>query len=216
MVEAAKLQDLLQGRADLWRGGDPGALASNTVVPSGYPTLDRELAGGGWPRGALIEILSPHRGVGVLGLLLPALIRLSKEGRWIAWVAPPRIPYAPELAARGFELESLLWLKPPDAALGLWALEQSLRSQACSAVLGWVADEISLAQMRRLQLAAQASNALVVVFRSERCSRESLPAALRLLAVTTERGIRVEILKRRGGWASAPLDLEGGPFRASA
>jgi len=48
-----------------------------SVVSSGFPELDAGLPGGGWPAGALTEILPAHEGIGELRLLGPALAGLS-------------------------------------------------------------------------------------------------------------------------------------------
>ena len=50
------LEQLLQQHPDIWRG--PGLCApAPPGVPSGFSELDAELPGGGWPEGALSEIL---------------------------------------------------------------------------------------------------------------------------------------------------------------
>ena len=56
----------------LWRGSQL-ARGAQRVVPTGHDRLSRELPGGGWPRGALIELLTRQSGVGELRLLAPAL-----------------------------------------------------------------------------------------------------------------------------------------------
>ena len=42
----------------LWRGDEFGAPAAS-VLPTGFARLDAELPGGGWPCGALTELLQP-------------------------------------------------------------------------------------------------------------------------------------------------------------
>ena len=91
--------DTVLQRADVWRGGRLSATAD--AVASGFAELDTVLPGGGWSRGALTEILMPQHGIGALRLLVPALARLSRDERWICWVAPPYIPYAPALVGAG-------------------------------------------------------------------------------------------------------------------
>ncbi len=199
------LDALIQQRADLWRGRVPHP-PEVRGVPTGFAELDRELVGSGWPRGALTEILSPHQGGEALNLVVPALVRLSRELRWIAWVAPPYLPYAPGLAGRGVELSRLLVITPEDERLQLWGLEQALRSGACSAALAWPG-QIGTAALRRLQLAAEVGNALAFLFRPEQAAPQSSPAALRLHLRCLAEGMAVDILKRRGGWAVGPLRL---------
>jgi hypothetical protein len=62
------------------------------LLASGFPRLDAELPGGGWPRGALTELLAGHEGIGELGLLLPALATLTGAGQIVVLVAPPHAP----------------------------------------------------------------------------------------------------------------------------
>ncbi len=203
------LDSLLRERPDLWRGSDRNRSAGVELLASGHAELDRIL-GGGWPRGALSEILSPAQGLTVLGLLLPALTRLSQEGRWIAWIDPPQLPYAPGLAARGIELSRLLLLHTPGPDDGLWTLEQALGSGGCAAVLAWPRALPGQA-LRRLQLAAEAGRAMGWLFRPPAAARELSPAALRLrVQLCADGGSEVEVLKRRGGWSRGPISLPAG------
>jgi protein ImuA len=199
------MNHLLDQRADIWRGNQPPTAAPPGVA-TGWPELDALLAGGGWPCGAVTEILSTGPGAGGLELLMPSLVRLGREGRWITFVAPPLLPYAPALATWGVALERLLVVKPGTAAGGLWAVEQALRSGACSAVLAWPA-AIEPTALRRLQLAAEAGAALAIVFRAPEVAAESSPAALRLRVQPAADGWLVEVLKRRGGWRTGPVRL---------
>ena len=199
------LDQLLQ-RADIWRGGQLAAAVS--AVPSGYAELDELLPGGGWPRGALTEILMARQGIGALRLLMPALSQLSHDDRWICWVAPPHIPYAPALMAAGVDLSRVLLVHPKVQQDGLWAVEQSLRSGNCSAVLAWPTLDGS-ALLRRLQLAAEAGDALGFLFRSQQFIQRPSPAALRIQLDTDIHGqLSASILKRRGGWAAGPVQLD--------
>lgn len=201
---------LRQGR--VWQAGR-GSLAASQAIPSGFAALDACLPGGGWPRAALTELLLDTHGRGELALVLPALVRLctaaeaGAQPRWVCWVAPPFMPYAPALAARGLPPEFMLVVHPPGQALRgepLWAAEQALRSGQCCAVLVW-ADAVADRRLRRLQLAAEASDAWAVLFRPATAGRQPSPAALRL---ALDAG-GVEILKCRGarpGRLSLPLE----------
>jgi len=199
------LDHVLQ-RTDIWRAGQ--LPAQPAAVSSGFDVLDTELPGGGWPRGALTEILLAQQGIGALRLLMPALSQLSQdEDRWICWVAPPWVPYAPALSGSGIDLSRVLLVHPKVQQDGLWAVEQSLRSGTCSAVLAWPTVDDS-AVLRRLQLAAEAGDALGFLFRPQRLAERPSPAALRL-QLHARRGddIAVSILKRRGGWSAGPFHL---------
>lgn len=198
------LENLLQ-RAAVWRGGKFSS--GKEGIPTGFNELDAVFPGGGWPHGALTEFLTPGEGVGALSLVMPALARLSQEKRWIAWVAPPYIPYAPALAMAGVDLSHVLMIRPRAASDGLWAVEQTLRSGTCAAVLAWPVaggDRV----LRRLQLAAEAGQSWGLLFRPERMAMQSSPAALRLRVTREPQGVVVNVLKRRGGWAAGPVYVE--------
>ncbi len=137
-------------RPDIWRGGG-FARAGAPAIPSGFPALDAELPGGGWPSGALVEILPAHEGIGELRLLGPALAALTERGLRLAWIAPPHLPYAPALAAAGIDTGKLLIVRAPSARQSLWAAEQALASNSCGAVLVWP-------QVGKVRRAAAAAN----------------------------------------------------------
>ena len=198
--------DTLLQRSDVWRGGR--LTAAVAAVPSGFGELDELLPGGGWPQGALTEIMMSRQGIGALRLLIPALARLSQGDRWICWVAPPYIPYAPALLNAGIDLSRILLVHPRAQQDGLWAVEQSLRSGNCAAVLAWPTLDDTVV-FRRLQLAAEAGDALAVLFRARPFVQRPSTAALRLeLSSEADGGLSVSILKRRGGWAAGPVYLE--------
>lgn len=189
----------------VWRANRRVSAPAQTIA-TGFTALDREL-GGGWPRGALTEMLFPAPGSGELRLLMPALAQLSREQNWLAWIAPPYIPYAPALAAHGIDLARVMVVQPRDDAQALWAVEQALRSGTCAAVLAWVkrSDDRSL---RRLQLAAEAGNSWGIVFRAQHSVVQTSPVPLRLKLEPTPTGAVVQILKRRGGWPGGRVALE--------
>ncbi|MGB0713694.1 MAG: translesion DNA synthesis-associated protein ImuA [Gammaproteobacteria bacterium] len=200
---SAVLDDVLR-RPDVWRG-HAALPAVDQTVSTGFGDLDQRI--GGWPRGALTEVLVDGEGLGELSLLMPALARLSEQPRWIAWVAPPHVPYAPELVRRGVDPSRVLIVRPKTPEDALWALEQALRSGTCSAVLAWpgMLDERAL---RRLQLAAGTGDCWGIVFQSERAIRRASPAALRLRLQPGERSVQLDILKcRRHGTGQLALDL---------
>jgi hypothetical protein len=196
------LESVLQ-HPGIWRGNQRAQTAA-AALSTGYAALDELLPGGGWPRGALTELLIERQGIGELRLLMPSLARLSQADGWLAWVAPPYVPYAAALAAAGIDLKRLVVAKPPSEADAWWTAEQALRSGACGALLAWLraADE---RRMRRLQLAAETGHTWGVLFRHARAAQARSPAALRLLLEPAVNGLAVHVLKRRGGPVSQPV-----------
>jgi hypothetical protein len=205
-VSAMRLDEVLND-ARIWRFGQRASLAYPTVS-TGFPALDALLPGGGWPLGAVTEILIPHEGSGGLRLLMPALTHLSQTGKWLVWIAPPYLPYAPALAAQGINLKRLLIVRntlTPKAAL--WALEQALRSGACSMILAWPA-RITARELRRLQLAAEAGQSGGVLFRSDSALHHASPAALRIRLEPGSASLLVHICKCRGGASARSVCLD--------
>jgi len=194
----------------LWRAGriEPNAESIST----GYPELDPLLADRGWPKAGLVELLSAQVGIGELRLLGPALATLSvQEQRWIAWINPPQIPYAPALAELGIDIDKVLLVHPKTHSDALWAVEQALKSGTCSAVLAWL-DETKLVgkDVRRLKLSARRGATFAVLFRPQSAAQRQSMAELRirLHPAATLDGLCLEILKRRGGWPTKRLALE--------
>ncbi|NOZ09434.1 MAG: translesion DNA synthesis-associated protein ImuA [Gammaproteobacteria bacterium] len=194
-------------RAGIWRSGVPISPQPNSI-PSGFTALDPLLPGGGWPLGALTEIITTHEGVGALRLLTPALAQLSGADRWLAWIAPPYIPYAPALAAAGIDLSRVMLVHAQKQHDILWAAEQALRSGTSGAVLVWLSENIDPKRLHRLQLAAEAGGSLGLIFRPYGAADQASPAALRLLIEPASEYTDVHILKRRGGWPTGPLALD--------
>jgi cell division inhibitor SulA/protein ImuA len=193
----------------LWRGGDAGA---PETVPTGFRALDARLPGGGWPLATLIELLVPAAGVGEIRLLLPALKRLAMAEnaapRWVVWLAPPHLPYAPALADAGLDPARMLVVRPRAGSDRLWAMEQALRSGACAAVLGWAGTADGTA-LRRLKLAAEEGGTPAFLLRPVTHRGDGSPATLRLALAARDFGLDVEILKSRGG---APARVERLPI----
>jgi len=134
-------------------------------------------------------------------LLLPALRSLTAAGtepRWVAWLAPPHLPYAPALADAGLDPARMLVIRPRAGVDRLWAMEQALRSGACAAVLGWTG-EARDPMLRRLKLAAEEGRTPAFLLRPSIHRNEHSPAALRIALAAREYGLDVEILKSRGG-----------------
>lgn len=192
----AALTEILH-RRDIWRG-NRRALGGPAAVASGWAGLDAELPGGGWERGAVSELVLEAPGSGELRLLLPALARLTREGKSVALVAPPFLPYAPAWQGAGVELSRLVWIQPATARERLWAFEQSLREPACGAVLAWFDGALADAACRRLQLAAAAGGGLGFLLRQGAAPGLATPFHLRLGVAAAPEGTLLRILKRQG------------------
>lgn len=202
------LADVL-ARGDVWRGDTLASLPEATI-PSGYPELDAELPGGGWPRGGLSEFLVERSSVGELSLLLPALACLSRADGWLALVAPPWLPHAPAWAAAGVVPQRLVIVRTEREVA--WSVEQLLLCGGFAAVLAWPDERIDARALRRLQVAAEGRPALACLWRGAGVAEQPSPAPLRVALAADEQALAVRILKRRGRPASRSLCL---PFSSS-
>jgi hypothetical protein len=204
------LGKLLQ-ETGLWRAsGIDNAFAGNT--PSGFPQLDRQLPGGGWPTDGMTELLHRHQGIGEFRLLLPALARLSHEqNRWLLLVNPPCIPYPPALVQAGVDLNRIVISQPKQRQDYLWVLEKALASQSCSTVIAWPG-EMHYRHIRRLQVASKEGRCWGILFRHEKEAEQASPAELRLQVrpLPPRRdasAVEARILKRRGSWESDSITI---------
>ena len=204
---------------NLWRASElPGLHGGIKAdgIGSGFPALDEALFDQGWPRGGLAELLLDEPGVGELSLLGPALASLStSEERLIAWIAPPFVPFAPALGAAGIDVSKVLVVYPDSHADALWTFEQVLKTGACSALLGWLAErELKFAEIRRLQFAARQGRTWASLFRPATAADNASPAELRLRLWPRRSisrrggGLRLDIVKRRGGWPLSGIELD--------
>ncbi|MGA9422722.1 MAG: translesion DNA synthesis-associated protein ImuA [Rhodanobacteraceae bacterium] len=205
-IAGASPEDRLAGvlrHPGIWRR--TAAAVGMHAEPTGFAELDALLPGGGWPRGALSEILVEHDGLGEFSLLAPALAALTRAHRRVVLVAPPYIPYPPALAASGIDLTQLVHIGTA-AADTHWTAEQCLRAGCCGAVLHWL-PTLDYRRLRRLQLAAETGDALGFVLRPLQHADQASPAALRLAVRAEKSATCIDILKCRGSFARQRTSL---------
>jgi protein ImuA len=193
----------------VWRADQLGH-GNVAALPSGFPELDAQLPGGGWPLGMLTELIAREPGIGELRLVVPVLRRLTRERRVAILLGPPHVPYAPALAAFDIDLDYLIVVQATQAADRLWAVEQALRSASFGTLLAWLPQGRTRPEhLRRMQLAAQGTRGPVFLFRPLPAQLEASPAPLRLLLLP-RRGqqLSVQLLKRRGPLLAQPLLID--------
>ena len=202
----------------VWRAGELGSAVLQTV-DTGYAALNQVLPGGGWPQGAMVELLQPQAGLHEWGLLAPALAvqQLAAPHQLVVLVGAPFLPFGPALGARQLNMQRLLAVQAQGPGL-LWATREALQCADVGSVLAWLPDARS-AHLRRLQIAAHAHNKLLFVFRPLRARQESSPAPMRLLleGMASDAGnLAVHLLKRRGPPLALPVVLATRPARLTA
>lgn len=193
------------GGMNLWRGSQLARTHGyGETVDTGYAALSAELPGGGWPLGALVELLVQQPGVGEIRLLRPALAALSR--RPIALVQPPHIPNSLAFGYLGVPVEKLIRLHASKSADALWSAEQILKAGSCGALIVWQ-NHVRSESLRRLHLVAQASQTLFLMVRPLATAPDSSPATLRLGVRPAGDGIVVSVIKRKGPIRAEQLSI---------
>ena len=224
----------------VWRAGELGAGCVQTIA-TGYDALSRVLPGGGWPCGAMTEVLQSQPGQYEWGLVAPAIGAMQAlapepkpdgslhkwADKWVVLVGAPHCPFGPALGARQLNMQRLLniHIEKNDNPAMLWATREALQCADVAAVLAWLPDARS-AHLRRLQIAAQTHNKLLFVFRPLQAQNESSPAPLRLRLVGAGaaglpanealHNLQIDVFKRRGPPLAAPVLIDTRPPRLAA
>ena len=97
----------------------------------------------------------------------------------------------------GLPLDKLIRLRAPKSPDALWCAEQVLRARSCGALVFWQ-QHIRAEALRRLHLAAQATETLFSLVRPLASAADASPATLRLAVRSADGGVVVDIVKRRG------------------
>lgn len=133
------------------------------VRSTGLPQLDAILPYGGWPKGAVVEVIVPDTFCDSIRFLLPTLEQLGAEGRWLGLQA---LSYSQSLAISSnhdIDQSRIMQVNQHPGRSGLWTLEQMLRSGTFSAVVAWPECSTDL-MVKRLQKAAMIGKSMAFLF----------------------------------------------------
>jgi len=207
----AQVDQLLHGNPNLWRGCDMAGRGFHGVS-TGFPELDDILPGRGWPQSGLLEVISRHWGMGELQLLIPLMRSVIEKGKWILWVAPPHVLYAPALTQAGIDTKQILVVKQDTSCKdALWSMEKALQTENCGMVLAWQ-NWLPSKVLRRLQLAAEAGGTLGVLFKRKDSKCSQLPLRLEIKDSLSKDHqfsmAEVTVIKARGNFSPLTTQLE--------
>lgn len=205
------LEQILTATPRLWRGHSAVGSALQ-VLPTGFHALNQVLPGGGWPQGAMVELLVPTAGIGELRLAAPALRTVTQSARHAALIAPPYLPFAPALEHAQIDLQYLLLIKTRHSEQALWAADKALRNPACGLLLLWIDVTTPDHALRRLQLAAREGNTTLLLYRPEPAvsgiGSKSYWANIRLRLKACSNGLQLDLLKVPGLMQAQSLVLD--------
>jgi cell division inhibitor SulA len=171
--------------------------STSLVTPSGIDGLDELLPEGGWPKSGLVEVIAPDEYTDVMSLLMPALVRLSQQGRWIAMVTPPCQARTRLFADTDLNPVRVLQVNPHPGRSALWTAESMLQSGNCGVVLAWPNCNTELMD-KRLQKAAASGKALCILIRYEGLSTPPSGVDVRVKLVLDEDGGAVYLVDNQG------------------
>jgi protein ImuA len=165
----------------------PGAVLPKHASTNAAPSLAPGLPGPGLLGGVLNEVVAAYAdrpaGFGFLFASMAAALR-TRAGP-AAFVATRRaldfgVPYGHGLRHLGLDVGRLILIEAETDKDALWALEETLRSQARPAVVaGVVQSDLGLTQSRRLNLAAAIHATPVMVMRGDAKAMGASAAATR-------------------------------------
>jgi len=99
-------------------------------------------------------------------LLLPLLQQLGTQSRWQLWLTPQQKLSRSWLAQSGLPLDKVMQVQGP-AINTLEAMIKALQTGNYSVVLGWLPDELTVQDRRRLDDAALSGQALGLIMRPD-------------------------------------------------
>ena len=171
--------------------------ATSLVVPTEIDGLNELLPCGGWPKTGMVEIVVPDAYADFMSLLMPALVRFSRQRRWIAMVAPPCQARARLFTDSRIDPLKLLQVNPHPGRSALWTAESMLQSGDCGVVMAWPNCTTGLMD-KRLQNAANNGKALALLVRYEGLSMPPSAVDVRLKLETDADGSAVYLVDSQG------------------
>ncbi len=201
--------------------------SKNTVLDAGIGVIKNAFPNAAFPLGAIHEFISTGAeeaaatGGFVSGLL--ALL-MQQEGACI-WISASRTIFPPALQSFGIAPDKIIFIDLQKEKQILWAMEEALKCNGLSAVIGEMS-ELSFLSSRRLQLAVEQSQVTGFILRRN-------PRILNATACVTRWKItplssqlsegmpgvgfprwNVELLKVRNGYPGKwQIEFVGGRFR---
>lgn len=162
-----QLQQIRQELGPQLRGA--GHLRRPEGIPTGLENLDQFLFWNGIPKGALTS-LTGDLGLGATSLWLGSAMHVTRQGRWVAWVAQDAQLFPLTLWQKQLDLARLVMIEGPDSEKKLAWLLQELMMSTLFDLIGCDLGPLTLRdhQLRRLQTLARSLNTALIFFTNRR------------------------------------------------
>jgi protein ImuA len=201
---------------------------SGQILNTGLWEVEKAFPDHTFPLGAVHEFISNAKedAAATNGFMAGLISQLMKKGTAV-WVSSKRTLFPPALNVFGIEPERIIFIDLWRQKDVLWAIEEALKCDAVSAVIGELS-ELSFTESRRLQLAVEQSRVTGFIHRynpkSENVTACVTRWKIKPLASNTGEipGIgfprwNVQLLKVRNGKPGAwQIEWSGGKFRQIA
>jgi protein ImuA len=225
--QAAKTDIIHQLQQEILSLQGYGTISRGRCLDTGLGSIERAFPGGAFPAGVIHEFVSlaPEDAAVTSGFMAGLLSRLMPSGGACLWISTKRTLFPPALKIFGIAPERIIFVDLIREKEALWAIEEALKCEAVSAVVGEIS-ALSFAESRRLQLAVEHSRVNGFIHRYRPRSENTLACISRWkitpLASAPEDGMpglgfprwHVRLLKVRNGKPGAwQVEWAGGGFR---
>lgn len=190
MHVAGKLHHL-----NAWENSKAGC--ASRVIPTGISVLDDMLPDGGWPRAGVVEVTVPQDPGDAMELFMPALERITHQGRRVVLVTPPFSARKRVFTDLSVNPVRVMQVNPHPGRSALWTVEALLQSGDCGIVMAWPGCDTELMD-KRLQKAAGQGRVLCVLFRPPCQGRVASSSNIRLGVDIDETGRALYLVNGRG------------------
>lgn len=146
----------------------------------GLGPIAASFPGNAFPIGAVHELTSERNedAAATNGFLAGVLSKLITNGGYCLWVSNRRTVFPPALKLFGIEPERIIFIDLLRQKDVLWAVEEALKCEVLSAVIGELSD-ISFNESRRLQLAVEKSKVTGFIHRYKPRKKDAVACVTR-------------------------------------
>jgi len=142
--------------------------SSNAILDVGLGPLKDAFPNGSFPLGAVHEFLSARAedSASTGGFISGLLASLMGNSGTALWISSSRTLFPPALKSFGLEPDRFIFIDLQKEKEVIWAMEEALKCEALSAVVGEIR-EIDFTASRRLQLAVEQSQVTGFILRNK-------------------------------------------------